>query len=71
MIDDGLHSPNANLNSLLFFKNKVRKGGYIVIEDISFETEKLWLTVSAIVEKEFKSAFVKTKNAYVFVLQKK
>ena len=71
MIDDGLHSPNANLNSLLFFKNKVRKGGYIVIEDISFESEKLWLTVSAIVEKEFKSAFVKTKNAYVFVLQKK
>ena len=71
MIDDGLHSPNANLNSLFFFRNKVRKGGYIVIEDINPLTEKLWLTVSALMEKEFKSAFVKTKRAYVFVLQKK
>ena len=71
MIDDGLHSPNANLNSLAFFKNKIKKGGYIVIEDINPKTEKLWITVSNLTEKEFKSAFIKTKSACVFILQKK
>jgi cephalosporin hydroxylase len=71
MIDDGLHSPNANLNSLAFFKNKIKKGGYIVIEDVNPKTEKLWITVSNLTEKEFKSAFIKTKSACVFILQKK
>jgi len=71
MIDDGLHSPNANLNSLAFFKNKIKSGGYIVIEDVNPNTEKLWLTVSNLLEREFKSAFINTKAASVFILQKK
>ena len=35
MIDDGLHSPNANLHSLKFLP-LLKVGGYAVIEDVNF-----------------------------------
>lgn len=67
MIDDGLHSPNANLHSLIFFINHIRKGGYIVIEDINQINEPIWKIVSNLIEPKFVSAFIKTKLACIFV----
>jgi hypothetical protein len=34
IIDDGLHSIGANLNTLLFALQNIKSGGWIVIEDI-------------------------------------
>ena len=35
IIDDGLHSPDANLHVLLFALNELKPGGTLVIEDIT------------------------------------
>jgi len=70
MIDDGLHSPNANLHSLYFFMSHLRIGGYAVIEDINPLTENLWKVVSSLIEPNFKSAFISTKASSIYVVQR-
>ena len=70
MIDDGLHSPNANLHSLQFFMSHLKIGGYAVIEDINEATKPIWKVVSQLIEPNYKSCFIKTKSAAVFVLKR-
>jgi cephalosporin hydroxylase len=70
MIDDGLHSISANLNSLKFFMGKVRIGGYIVIEDIKSNNKDVWTVVSNLILPEFRSTIIKTKSAYIFIAQR-
>ena len=70
MIDDGLHAPNANLHSLKFFLNKLRIGGYAVIEDISFESKDVWFLTTELLPSNFIGAFIKTKSAYVYVVKR-
>jgi cephalosporin hydroxylase len=70
MIDDGLHSPNANLNSLYFFLKNIKVGGYAVIEDININTEPIWNIVSQLIKFNFISAFIKTKTACMFIVKR-
>ena len=42
LIDDGLHSVVANINSLFFAEKLLKKGGYLIIEDISKLAEDLY-----------------------------
>ncbi len=42
IIDDGLHSPEANLNTLLFALSAIRPGGWILIEDIPRRAFPVW-----------------------------
>ena len=48
VIDDGLHTPNANLAVLCMALRKVRRGGWIVIEDINPAAESLWEAVAGL-----------------------
>jgi hypothetical protein len=52
VIDDGLHSPYANLNSLKFGLELVKVGGWVVIEDISGHALNIWQSVSAVFPKD-------------------
>jgi hypothetical protein len=70
MIDDGLHSMSANLNSLKFFMSKVKIGGHIVIEDIKSNNLEIWMVVNQLILPEYSSAIVKTKSAYVFIAKR-
>ncbi len=70
MIDDGLHSSNANLHSLKFFLPRLKVGGFAVIEDQKPLQEPLWKVVSSLLGKEFLSAFVQMKTACVFVVKR-
>jgi cephalosporin hydroxylase len=70
MIDDGLHSPNANLHSLKFFLPRLKVGGYAVIEDVASPTVDLWKIVSSLLGEKYLSAFISTKSAYVFVVKR-
>ncbi|WP_420581043.1 hypothetical protein [Reichenbachiella sp.] len=74
IIDDGLHSPNANLATLIFAMRKMNdnKGGAIVIEDIPPRAIPLWKMVSNIMpSKSYQSYIVKTKHSYMFVCIRK
>lgn len=48
IIDDGLHSPEANLNTLMFGLSALKAHGCIIIEDIPRRALSVWSTVSAI-----------------------
>lgn len=70
MIDDGLHSPNANLHSLKFFLENLKIGGCAVIEDIDLRTKPIWQVVSHLIEPKFESAFIETKLACMFIARR-
>jgi SAM-dependent methyltransferase len=70
MIDDGLHSPLANLNSIQFFMPLVRTGGWIVIEDVAYDSIPVWQVVAMLLEHRFKTYFLRRKAAGMVLLQK-
>lgn len=70
MIDDGLHSPHANLYSLQFFLTRLKVGGYAVIEDVSSHSKEIWELVSKVLARQFESALISTRGAYVFLVQR-
>ena len=69
VIDDGLHSPNANIAVISFSINKLKKGGWIVIEDISFESLTFWQVFSKILPLQYSSYVIKCNNGYAFAIQ--
>ena len=71
MIDDGLHSPHANLRSLRFFLSRIREGGFAVIEDIYERSVPIWLLASQLLGEEFESALISTSEAHMFVVRKR
>ena len=74
IIDDGLHSTGANLNTLLFALNNLKGGGWIVIEDIGFETFGLynnWKVVHYILSKLHLEVYmVKARHHCLFCVRK-
>jgi len=71
MIDDGLHSPNANLHSLEFFLPKLRIGGWAIIEDIGVAAQPLWEIVGAALPSKtihFIASYL-DKNSHVYLAQ--
>jgi hypothetical protein len=70
MIDDGLHSPNANLHSLNFFIHKLKIGGYAVIEDIHKNHKEIWNTLTCLLPTDYHGALIKTNVAFVYIVKR-
>lgn len=70
IIDDGMHSPSANLNVILSTIKYLKKGGCLVIEDISYNSIAIWHTISSIVGVKHKNFLIKCKEAYMFIIYK-
>jgi hypothetical protein len=70
IIDDGLHSIGANFNTLLFALNHLNENGWIVIEDIHIIDN--WKSIDFILKStnKYKTYIVKTKNSYIYVVNK-
>ena len=70
IIDDGLHSTAANLNTMLWAMDHTRGGGYIVIEDIQ-RTEN-WNVIDFIMSKskEWEGQMVMCEKGGLYVLRK-
>lgn len=69
IIDDGLHAPNANLAVLSFALDKLKAGGWVVIEDISEEAAPIWKVVSAILPSEYLAYLIEAKGGLVFAVK--
>lgn len=69
MIDDGLHSPNANLNTLAMFLGKLRPGGTAVVEDIHMHALELWQIVAACVPEGYEATLVRARRGLMFVVR--
>ena len=70
IIDDGLHSIGANLNTLLFALDHLNPHGWIVIEDIHIINN--WKCIDFILRSTntYKTYIVKTRHAYLYVVNK-
>lgn len=70
IIDDGLHSPNANLHSLSFALKHVKQNGYVVIEDIHKNSLDIWKIVVGILSTKYKVDLLHSdQDVYILVLQ--
>jgi len=58
IIDDGLHSTEANLNSLIFAQNHLTPGGYLIIEDIPDNSLPVWNVVIGIMRSKGHEIYV-------------
>jgi hypothetical protein len=70
VIDDGLHSPAANVASLCFALDLVKVGGWIVIEDIGSDAIPLWQLVAALLPSRLRSHLYQAQGALAFVVER-
>lgn len=71
VIDDGLHSSEANLNTLLFWMDSAPQGGWLVIEDIPERTLDVWRIVAFILgETGYDVTIYRAVAGYIVVVQK-
>jgi SAM-dependent methyltransferase len=70
IIDDGLHAPNANLAVLIFALNRLRKGGWLVIEDILPSALPLWQLVAWMLHAQYERHIAIDRTRLVFLVQR-
>lgn len=70
IIDDGLHSPNANIAMVAFGVNKLQEGGWLIIEDIQVSALPVWHVVAALLPPTYECYLLKTALSSVFAVKK-
>lgn len=70
IIDDGLHSPDANIATLTFAIRKIRPGGWVVIEDITPDAIPVWKVVAAILPDKFRCHLFDAEGGVVFAVHR-
>ena len=69
IVDDGLHSVQANLNSLMFAIKYLKADGICIIEDIPERSLSAWMPVLHLLKGQ-PCGLVKGKLAYLFWFRK-
>jgi len=70
VIDDGLHSPDANINTVRFGLTKLRIGGWMVVEDIAPAAVPLWECVSALLPDRYERHLIQARGGMVFAIER-
>ena len=71
IIDDGLHSPNANLAVLLFSLKKLKVGGWLSVEDIHEKAYPVWAVVASMLPATFESHMIMAEGcAMIFAVRR-
>lgn len=70
VIDDGLHSPDANLEILIFALKRLKRKGWVVIEDISLDSIDLWIVISKLLPVSFEGHLIKANRHMLFAAQR-
>lgn len=70
VIDDGLHSPNANIATLDFGLQIIKKNGWVIVEDIDVESLSIWKVIYYLVSENFEPFIIQSKSAFVFAAKR-
>ncbi len=70
IIDDGLHAHHANVQTLRFGLPRIKRGGWLIIEDIRLNSMAIWEVVSALIPNSYKSYLVTGEYGAVFAVQR-
>jgi len=73
IIDDGLHTIEANMNTLLFAMEAIKIGGFIAIEDIPTRTLPVWQVIDRVIDKSRFDSFIfyDRLDFFIYSLQRK
>jgi cephalosporin hydroxylase len=66
VIDDGLHSPAANIAVLTYAARKQRAGGWVVIEDIVQAALPVWQVVAQLLDG-WACQIIQARSGFMFV----
>jgi hypothetical protein len=69
IIDDGLHSPHANVAVLAFALDRLKPGGWVIIEDIPESAYPLWEVVASVLPGTFQPIMIRAADAFAFAVQ--
>jgi len=70
IIDDGLHSPSANIATLSFGLGKLKIGGWVVVEDIAPRALALWQVIATLLPEAYESHIVRAQDALLFAVRR-
>lgn len=71
IVDDGLHSTLANINTIIFALKHLSTGGYLIIEDIPDASLPVWRIVVSLLKNRGLNVFVtRAQRCNVLILQK-
>lgn len=70
IIDDGLHSPHANLITLQFSLSALKRGGWLVIEDIGPDSLTIWQVIGTFLSPYYEVHMYFAEPNYVFAVRK-
>ncbi|MFP5516140.1 MAG: hypothetical protein ACLGJC_24035 [Alphaproteobacteria bacterium] len=70
IIDDGLHSPAANVTTMLFALDRLKIGGWFVVEDIAPQSASVWEVVPALLPAGYRARLFRCQLAYLFAIQR-
>lgn len=70
IIDDGLHSPTANLASLTFSLPRLRIGGWMIIEDVNPEAIPIWQIVARLIGDKYETNIVQCAQNPIIAVKK-
>ena len=70
VIDDGLHSPNANIATMLFALTILKPSAFFVVEDISSSSVPVWQVIAALLPESYRPKIIQAESALLFMIQK-
>ena len=70
LIDDGLHSIVANINTIELAKNVLKPDGYLIIEDIGFDSLRLFNIAFELVANDFSLELFTNNSCYAACLKR-
>jgi hypothetical protein len=70
VVDDGLHSPLANISTLDLGMKIIKIGGWIVIEDIPRDAISVWQVIKALMPQNYMTYILQDGDDFAFALQK-
>jgi hypothetical protein len=70
-VDDGLHSPMANLQTIIWASRILSPRGFIVIEDIAEQSLPAWELFSTLVKEQWTIELLRAKHAHLAVIRAK
>jgi SAM-dependent methyltransferase len=71
IIDDGLHLPHANLNTINALLHLLKPSGTLVIEDIEPIHEQFWSIAQRLLAPTYDSIFAQMSGGCVFVIRRR
>jgi hypothetical protein len=69
VIDDGLHFPRANLNTINFALPLLKEGGVVVVEDIVADQVPFWRVAITVLSRQYECQFVQMKSEAILVIK--